>query len=323
VDITVILCTYNRCQSLRSALNSVAASAVPSSVEWEVLVVDNNSSDQTRAVVEDFCRQYPGRFRYLFEPQQGLCHARNAGVREARGSVLAFMDDDVAVDPTWAWNLCSGLLGGEWAGAGGRIIPQWTCSIPNWLATEGRYALAPYVAFDLGPESGPLTEPPFGANMAFQKKMFEKYGGFRADLDRCGSSMLSNGDTEFGRRLLLRGERLRYEPSALVFHPVTENRAERNYVLAWEFGKGRGDIRESGVAPGARWFVCGIPLYMLRRITVWTIRWMIAFTPSRRFSCKRSVWGLAGAIVECYEQSRHANKPGGSSVAARRQGSVS
>jgi glycosyltransferase involved in cell wall biosynthesis len=64
--ITVILCTYNRCEILSKALASVAVSNVPEFIQWEVLVVDNNSKDQTRDVVEDFCRKYPGRFRYLF-----------------------------------------------------------------------------------------------------------------------------------------------------------------------------------------------------------------------------------------------------------------
>lgn len=308
---------------LAHALESVAVSSVPMAVEWEVLVVDNNSTDQTQAVVEDFRRRYPGRFRYLKESQQGLCHARNSGVREARGNVLAFMDDDVTVDSTWMWNLTSGLLDSEWAGAGGRIFPLWASPIPNWLSTEGRKALAPYVAFDLGPEAGPLTEPPFGANMAFRKKMFEKYGGFRTDLDRCGGGMLSNGDTEFGRRLLVGGERLRYEPSAVVNHPVTADRAQKRYVLGWEFGKGRADIREFGVAPGTKWFACGIPLYLLRRLVVWTLRWVVTITSSKRFSCKRSVWGLAGEIVECYERSRHASKLNGSSLEAPHQSSVS
>jgi hypothetical protein len=75
--------------------------------------------------------------------------------------------------------------------------------------------------------------------------------------------------------------------------------------------------------PGTKWFACGIPLYLLRRIAVWAIRWIATIKPVRRFSCKRSVWGLAGAIVECYEHSRHANKPSGSSVEVRRQGSIS
>src|SRR5208282_2321290 len=91
LNITVILCTYNRCQSLARALDSVAAQTFSESVEWEVLVVDNNSRDQTRDVAEDFCRRYPGRFRYLFEPRQGKSYALNAGIREARGDILALL----------------------------------------------------------------------------------------------------------------------------------------------------------------------------------------------------------------------------------------
>src|SRR5690349_7477494 len=96
------------------------------SVEWEVLVVDNNSSDQTREVVDEFCRRYPGRFRYLFESRPGKSCALNAGVREARGAVVAFMDDDVTVEPTWLQELTAALHNGQWAGAGGRILPQRT-----------------------------------------------------------------------------------------------------------------------------------------------------------------------------------------------------
>src|SRR5580704_17634223 len=85
MNITVILCTYNRCASLPRALASVAASELPSAVKWEVLVVDNNSTDETRAVLEEFCHLHPGRVRYLLERRQGLSQARNAGIREARG----------------------------------------------------------------------------------------------------------------------------------------------------------------------------------------------------------------------------------------------
>jgi len=98
--ITVILCTHNRCQSLATALRSVAASLLPPSVEWEVLVVDNNSCDQTREIVEEFCRQYPTRFCYLFEPKKGKSEALETGLRAARGDIVAFMDDDVRVEPT-------------------------------------------------------------------------------------------------------------------------------------------------------------------------------------------------------------------------------
>jgi glucosyl-dolichyl phosphate glucuronosyltransferase len=101
MKITVIMCTYNRCHSVARAMGSVAASTLPNSVKWEVIVVDNNSSDQTRQVIEDFCGWHLGRFRYVFEPKQGLSHARNAGIQEAQGNILAFTDDDVTVQPNW------------------------------------------------------------------------------------------------------------------------------------------------------------------------------------------------------------------------------
>jgi glycosyltransferase involved in cell wall biosynthesis len=84
MNISIILRTYNRCESLAKTLESTAALRLPESVEWEALVVDNNSTDQTREVVGEFCRHYPGRFRYLSEPQQGKSHALNAGIREAQ-----------------------------------------------------------------------------------------------------------------------------------------------------------------------------------------------------------------------------------------------
>src|SRR5271157_2306584 len=104
VNVSLIICTYNRCGSLLRTLESIAASEPPS-VEWEVLVVDNNSADQTRAAVEEFASRHPGRFRYVFEPNQGLSNARNAGILAARGAVIAFTDDDVIVDTSWLLNL--------------------------------------------------------------------------------------------------------------------------------------------------------------------------------------------------------------------------
>ncbi len=305
--ISVILCTYNRSQSLARTLESVAEQILPNSIDWEVLVVDNNSKDQTRDVVEDFCRRYSGRFRYLFEPRQGLSHARNAGIREARGDVLAFTDDDVILEATWLRNLTSTLQDGVWVGAGGRILPEQTFVPPRWLSVNERHALAPLAIFDGGPSSYQLTDPPFGASMAFEKKLFDKYGVFRTDLGRCAEGMLSNEDTEYGQRLLNAGERLRYEASAIVYHPVTESRMQKKYFLAWWFGKGRANIRQLGVPPDTKWHVAGIPLVFFRRLTVCTLRWIFAVESASRFSWRLSVWVKAGEILECYRLSRDAS----------------
>jgi glycosyltransferase involved in cell wall biosynthesis len=310
MKITVILCTYNRCDSLATALDSVVAQSAPESIDWEILVVDNNSSDQTRQVAENFCRQYPTRFRYLFEPQQGKSHALNAAIREAKGDVLAFMDDDVTVEPTWLQNLTAALRDGEWVGSGGRIVLQRNISFPRWLRPQERHALAPLPMFDLGPDAGQLTEPPFGTNMAFQKSMFKKYGGFRTDLGPCPGSEIRSEDTEFGLRLLDAGERLRYEPSAVVYHAVSEKRLQRKYFLAWWFDKARADVRAFGVPPDTRWHIAGIPLVLFRRLAVWTVRWMVAIEPSRRFSAKRNVWIVGGQIMESYRLRKNArNRP--------------
>ena len=148
MKISVILCTYNRCHSLATALQSVANSQVPDSVTWEVLVVDNNSKDKTRETAEEFGRRYPGRFRYFFEPQQGKSYALNSGIREARGDVLAFMDDDVMVDVKWLQSLTSIFQRPDWAGAGGRILPERSFTPPAWLSVEGRYDDGPYCSHE-------------------------------------------------------------------------------------------------------------------------------------------------------------------------------
>jgi glycosyltransferase involved in cell wall biosynthesis len=302
ISVTVVLCTYNRCESLSRALKSVSASNVPDSVEWEVVVVDNNSTDGTRNVVEGFCQQNPDRFRYLFEPQQGLSHARNAGIREARGCIIAFTDDDVIVEPTWLQNLTVALHGSEWAGAGGRVLPDPDFSCPDWMSPEERYGLGPLSIFDLGLESGSLAEPPFGANMAFRKTVFEKYGGFRADLGRSPGSLMSNEDTEFGSRLLESGERLRYEASAVMYHCIPQDRIRKKYFLAWWFNKARSDVRQLGVPPDTKWRLGGVPLSIFPRLAIWTLRWMITIETRKRFSNKLVVWSKAGEILEYYRQ---------------------
>src|SRR5689334_13607723 len=125
MDITVILCTYNRCNNLAKALASVAVQKMSPGVQWEVLVVDNNSRDQTPAVVRKFAEEHPGRFRYLFEPRPGKSFALNSGIEQAAGDILAFLDDDVVVESSWLENLSVNIRSGEWVGAGGRIIPSW------------------------------------------------------------------------------------------------------------------------------------------------------------------------------------------------------
>jgi glycosyltransferase involved in cell wall biosynthesis len=310
MSITVIVCTYNRCQSLAKTLDSIAASKLPEAADWEVLVVDNNSIDETREVVIGFCEQYGSRFRYVFEPRQGKSHALNTAIRESRGDILAFTDDDVTVEPTWLQNLAATLEDGQWAGAGGRTLPAWTVSPPRWLALDGSCsnAVLLYAHFDLGDKPLQLERAPYGANMAFRREMFERHGGFRTDLGPGPNSEIPrfNEDTEFGRRLMAAGMKLRYEPSAVVYHVVPLERIRKEYFLKSWFDLGRSSIREVGKGPD----ICGIPRYYLsipKKMAVTLIRtlqWMLTLNPSARFYNRCFVWMTAGWIVETYRQSR-------------------
>ena len=301
MKITVILCTYNRCASLEKALESAAALSLPESTFWEILVVDNNSRDETRDVVGRFCQEYPGKFRYIFEPTPGKSHALNTGLQNSDADILAFMDDDVIVEPSWLQNLTANLHNGEWAGAGGRILANWTFPPPKWLWVEAAWALAPLAIFDLGKTEGELKEAPFGTNMAFRREVFQKYGGFRTDLGPQPGSEIRGEDTEFGDRLLAGGERLRYESSAVVYHSLPEKRIRKDYFLAWWYDKGRSEIRSAGPAKGAICFR-GVPISLFRNLAGAIPRWLFATKPSIRFHRKRGVWWKAGQIVESYRQ---------------------
>jgi GT2 family glycosyltransferase len=275
---------------------------MPDGAMWKVLVVDNNSTDDTRAVVLDFAKRYPHIFSYVFEPKPGKSNALNRGIRETNADVFAFMDDDVQVEPDWLNKLTRVFGDPAYSGSGGRIVPESTFNPPVWLETSGHYALAPLAMFDLGLEAGELKEPPFGTNMAFRSEMFSKHGGFRTDLGPQPGGDIKNEDVEFGARLLAAGEHFWYEPNAIVYHSVPLHRVKKEYFLAWWYGKGRSDTRQSESSIG-QLILFGVPLVLLRRLIMWCMQWIFALDPARRFTCKGKVWWLAGRIRESFAQS--------------------
>jgi glucosyl-dolichyl phosphate glucuronosyltransferase len=313
VKVTVILCTYNRSQTLARALESIAVCAMHEPLQWEVLVVDNNSRDDTRSIVEDFCRRYPGRFRYLFEPVPGKSYALNSGIRDTQSEILAFTDDDVTVAPNWLQNLTSPLNGGEWAGVAGRIIPANAFAVPRWLSLDGSYEMCgPLALFDRGDKPQELDLDPFGANVAYRRAMFDKYGGFRTDLGRCGDNLMSLEDMEFGSRVVSAGERLLYEPAAVVYHPVTAARLNKAYFLKFWFDLGRSSIRARAIKPDV-WFVQRRHLTMLKTLFLLGplrfLRWVFALSSPKRFHAKCWVWKTAGEVSELHAQRSTAVRP--------------
>jgi glycosyltransferase involved in cell wall biosynthesis len=305
--VSVILCTYNRAVRLKAALESLSSLYVPPELPWELIVVDNNSTDGTEAVVRQFQRVAPFDVRYVFERTQGHSHARNRGIAESKGLFLAFCDDDVIMDAHWLEELRHTYDRFDCMGVGGRIIPVWPCPKPAWLHEDGPYGLMNViVSFEHGEGTSMLTRPPFGANMSFRRTAFERYGLFRTDLGRIGSRLSGSEDTEFGRRLLRNNEKLVYNSRVLVYHPVEKERATKRYFQRWYFEYGRASIRQTEIPRG------GLQRFRLqttslRRLCAGLFRWMLAVNPRRRLYYRLNVCQSLGWLRELLSLSRTAD----------------
>jgi GT2 family glycosyltransferase len=182
----------------------------------------------------------PVALRCVRQPPAGLNVARNHGVQQTSADLLAFLDDDTLLAPGWAAAMIAGFADPACAGIGGRVQLRYEGPLPPWLSKPQRNYLA---EFELGSESRWLDEGPVpvGANCAVRRGDFERVGGFRAGLDRLGNSLISNGDTEFFRRLRTLGGRIRYEPGALVLHRVPEERLTRSFFRRRAHAQGVSD----------------------------------------------------------------------------------
>ena len=298
MKVSVLVCTYNRADALVASLRSLAQLSVPPDLTWEVLVVDNNSKDQTRAVAESFSAEFPGRFRYIFEARQGKSYALNTGIKGATGDILAFTDDDATVDPRWLQELTSAIERFDCVGAGGKIVPVWTFPRPDWLVLDGPHKLMDaVVSLDLGSEPRPVRTAVYGVNMAFRREAFQKYGDFRKDLGPTVGNEVRGEDSEFCRRLLKAGETLVYVPGAIVYHPVEKKRMEKRYFQVWYLGRGRASVREGGIPPEAvRYF--GVPRYLIASFCRNLLKWFFCPGARRRFYHKLSAYETWGQILE-------------------------
>jgi len=234
--ISVVVCTYNRSAILRRMLESFFAQTCLDSVACELILVDNNSSDDTRSVVDGFAR-FP-TLRYVFEPRQGLSCARNRGVAEACGDIVAFLDDDVIVDANWLAGLraCFDATGADVVG--GRSYLIFETDPPPWLGPYFRRCLS---EVDLGPkrqvrDSGHRL---YGLNLAFRKAALLAAGGFEEALGRRGSGLLGGEEFAAISRILAAGGKVFYEPDAVVGHIIQSERLEWSYFERLSAGMGR------------------------------------------------------------------------------------
>lgn len=245
MDFTVNVCTYNRAQNLPRCLGALARQRGVDGLRWEVLVVDNNSSDDTRSMVERLTAELPIVIRYTHEAQQGLNYARNTGIRESSGTKFSYVDDDIEVSPDWLAALYGSFVAHDADAVGGRIHLDPSIQLPAWIRDE---EMKGFLGFqDLGEEEfrmDGMRRYPYGGNMAFHRRVVDRIGYFNPRLGRRGagtkpSELFKGAETDYFHRLAASGDaRIYYQPKAIVYHQVMPFQIQKSYFRTIHYNAG-------------------------------------------------------------------------------------
>lgn len=238
MHVEIAICTWNRAESLRRTLTSIAAAHCPTWIRLGVIVVDNGSTDGTAEVLD----QYRSRMnlRWEREGQAGHTFARNRAVELAQGDLLLWTDDDVDVDSGWIEAYAAAAADVQIDFWGGPIRPRLEPASPAWIEASWPALQGCFAARDLGEWPIPLspTELPYGANFAIRTSV-QKAHPFDVTLGRRRNEVLGDDELEMMRGLLAEGHRGRWVPTARVDHVIPPERATRRYVRDYFVGQGR------------------------------------------------------------------------------------
>jgi GT2 family glycosyltransferase len=239
MKVSVAICTHNRAKDTTEAVESVMA-ANEIQGDFEIIVVDNRSTDDTAAAVKALQERYGSKVRYVYEQELGLSVARNRAIREAKGDYILFLDDDALALPGWMGAIVDVFESDSAIGCvGGRIDPVWESEEPEWIPEEHRSV---FTILDFSRTVTEMEAPsiPYGANVAFRRKLFLDLGGFREDLGRKGGKLLSSEESELIARLR-RSHKVYYTPHGCVHHKISKERATRKWFLKRMFWQGVSD----------------------------------------------------------------------------------
>lgn len=322
MDITVIVCTYNRAGNLPVCLGRLAEQQGVDGLQWEVLVVDNNSTDATRATVAELARTLPIRIRYSFEPQQGLNYARNRGAQESLGRYFGYIDDDIQTSPRWLAALHNALSCNDADAVGGRIHLDPAIRLPKWIQPE-MYGFLGYQDFGEEPfQMDGVSRYPFGGNMFFHRRVIDRIGLFNPQLGRRGSGrkrgeLFKGAETDYFHRLAAHGgARIFYEPGAIVYHQIQPFQLTKRYFRTIHynagFQKALHDDREFGRT------LMGVPLFLfpqLARNAATYVRKVLTEGPDLAFRQQMTVGNFVGTVLGYARRNRSGGSTGTSETA--------
>ena len=243
IHVSIIIPTHNRAELLGQSLESIAHLDIPAGTTVELLVIANACTDQTVQICQAAISNMPFLMRYVIEPQAGASQARNRALAEARGDILAFLDDDVWVERGWLAGLLEVFNQYPADVVGGKVTLWWQAvEKPPWLTHRSEHLLS---SVDYGQQVRELFTggDAISANLAIRRCVLTDVPGFRIDLDRQGSTLLAGGDTYFIQQALQTGHRLFYAPHAAIRHWVTPERVTLAYLSRAAYANGLARIQ--------------------------------------------------------------------------------
>lgn len=313
LDATVLICTYNRANFLGEALDSLAGMRTGGRFNWEVLVIDNNSTDHTATTVRSRQPRFPVPLRYVFEARQGRSAALNAGIAASASPVLVVGDDDQRFGNYWIDRACAPLFDRtDIDYTGGPVWPIWPAPPPGWLDLRISELMGPLGAFDYGPDPFIYEDrrrPAPGGNVAIRRTLIDRIGGFRVELGRTAGSLLGQEQVEFLIRSRAAGARGLYVPDMEVHHHVSEGRMTPAYFRRWWYWRGVSRARmdrihpqgEAGVDLTEVPMIFGMPRFMYRGalddLAAWC-RALIGGKRAERLACELRLLYFAGYFRE-------------------------
>jgi glucosyl-dolichyl phosphate glucuronosyltransferase len=275
MKLDILIATYNRCELLGRALRSLNAASVPPGGEVWVTVVDNNSTDATREIVEKSVSAFAGRLRYLFEKNQGKSWALNSGIAATNGDLIGMIDDDEELDSNWFVRCFSAFSDPAVDFIGGATLPRWSHPPPKWLppsysAVVGHLEISREVK-----QYGPAFDAVLaGGNAVIRRSFLDRLGPspFSTRLGRIGGGMLA-ADTLFSERLLEAGGRGFYLPNLIVRHYVQPKMLTKRYHRRWCFWEAVSTASQEKRKPATVPHLLGIPRWYFRTSLLGLARW--------------------------------------------------
>ena len=238
--ITLIICTYNREKYIGPLLDSIVKNDYPTS-DYEIVLVDNNCTDNTREVCEQFATTHPEiRSRYVVETEQGLSAARNKGIEEAQGDIIIYVDDDALVDTDYIRIYAEHFATHpETMAAGGPIEPLYETEEPKWMSPYTKALLTAWMNYGDKVREYPNGRYPGGGNAAYRKVVFDKVGLFNTELGRKGSALLASEEKDIFDKMKAQGMQVLYLPTPVLHHIIPQAKLEEDYfnLLTLQIGR--------------------------------------------------------------------------------------